>query len=204
METHMIKSTSRFIKTALLMTSFGFSTSNAFCGGTITGKIDANIPKYNGDAVVYLVGNKGHVVCEHKTIEQQSLTFFPKVTTIPAGCSVTLKNNDAILSTISSFSPAKKFNVDKLEAGSTRQITFDKPGVVHLLSKAHPEMSAWVIVTKNQYAAVTEHDGKFTIPNVPAGTYEISVWSEKFKHQGKTTVTVAESKTVPVILKVAI
>ena len=52
----MINTTPRFIKTALLMASFGFITSNAFCNGTITGTIDTNMPKYKGDAVVYLVG----------------------------------------------------------------------------------------------------------------------------------------------------
>jgi len=58
-------------------------------------------------------------------------------------------------------------------------------------------------VTENQYAAVTEHDGKFTIKNVPAGTYEISAWSEKLKPQGKTMVTVADGQTANVALKLA-
>ena len=200
----MIKSTPRFIRTALLMASFGFITTNAFCNGTITGTIDTNMPKYKGDAVVYLSGVKGPVVHEHKTIEQQSLTFVPKVTTVPVGSTIVISNNDKLNSNVISLSPAKKFNVDKLDTGTSRALTFDKSGVVQLLSKPHAEMTGWVIVTKNQYAAVTEHDGKFTIPNVPAGTYEISAWSEKLKPQGKTVVTVAEGKTAPVVLKMAI
>jgi len=200
----MIKSTLRFIKTALMMASFGFITTNAFCNGTITGTIDTNMPKYKGDAVVYLSGVKGPVVHEHKTIEQQSLTFVPKVTTIPVGSSIVFTNNDKLNSGITSYSPAKKFNVDKLDSGVSKRLTFDKSGVVQLLSKPHAEMTGWVIVTNNQYAAVTEHDGKFTIPNVPAGTYEISAWSEKLKPQGKTIVKVSEGKTAPVVLKMAI
>ena len=200
----MIKATSTFLKTAFLISSFGFITSNAFCGGTITGTIDTNMPKYKGDAVVYLVGVKGPVVSEHKTIEQQSLTFVPKVTTIPVGSTIEFTNNDKLNSSITSFSPTKKFNVDKLDSGISKKFTFDKSGVVQLLSKPHAEMTGWVIVTKNQYAAVTEHDGKFTIPNVPAGTYEITAWSEKLKPQGKTTVIVAEGKTAPVVLKMTI
>ena len=141
---------------------------------------------------------------EHKTIEQQSLSFVPKVTTIPVGSTIVLKNNDQLNSNVTSLSPAKKFNVEKFDAGTSRKLTFNKSGVVQLLSKPHPEMTGWVIVTKNPYAAVTEHDGKFTIPNVPAGTYEISAWSEKLKPQGKTTVTVAEGKTAPVVLKMVI
>ena len=200
----MIKATSTFLKTAFLISSFGFITSNAFCGGTITGTIDTNMPKYKGDAVVYLLGVKGPTVREHKTIEQQSLTFVPKVTTIPVGSTIVFTNNDKLNSSITSFSPTKKFNVDKLDSGISKKFTFDKSGVVQLLSKPHAEMTGWVIVTKNQYAAVTEQDGKFTIPNVPAGTYEITAWSEKLKPQGKTTVIVAEGKTAPVVLKMTI
>ena len=64
-------------------------------------------------------------------------------------------------------------------------------------------MSGWVVITENQYAAVTEHDGKFTIKNVPAGTYEISAWSEKLKPQGKTTVTVVDGQVATITLKLA-
>ena len=200
----MIKTTPRFIKTAALMAGFGFIATNAFCNGTITGTIDTNMPRYKGDAVVYLVGVKGPAVHEHKTIEQQGLTFTPKVTTIPVGSTIEFTNNDKLNASVTSFSPAKKFNVDKLDSGTSRKLTFEKSGVVQLLSKPHAEMTGWVIVTNNQYATVTEHDGKFTIPNVPAGTYEISAWSEKLKPQGKTTVTVAKGKTAPVVLKMAI
>ncbi len=91
-----------------------------------------------------------------------------------------------------------------MDSGISKKLTFDKSGVVQVLSKPHAEMTGWVIVTNNQYAAVTEHDGKFTIPNVPAGTYEISAWSEKLKPQGKTIVKVSEGKTAPVVLKMAI
>ncbi len=200
----MIKSTTRFIKTAVLMAGLGFITTNALCNGTITGTIDTNMPKYKGDAVVYLVGVNGPAVCENKTIEQQSLTFSPKVTTVQAGCPIVFTNNDKLNSSVTSFSPAKKFNVEKLDSGTSRKLTFEKSGVVQLLSKPHAEMTGFVVVTNNKYAAVTEHDGKFTIPNVPAGTYEIGVWSEKLKAEGKTTVTVAEGETAPVVLKMAI
>jgi hypothetical protein len=50
---------------------------------------------------------------------------------------------------------------------------------------------------------VTGVDGKFTIKNVPAGTYEITAWSEKLKPQGKTMVTVAEGQVASVALKMA-
>ena len=68
----MLKCKSSLLKTAFLMTSFGFIASNAFCGGTITGTVDASIPKYKADAVVYLLGVKGPVTPQHTSVDQKS------------------------------------------------------------------------------------------------------------------------------------
>jgi len=199
----MFKCKSKFMKTALFMTTFGFISANAFCAGTVTGKVDASIPKYAGDAVVYLVGVKGAVVPGHAVVDQKSLVFVPHVTTVPVGSTVDFKNNDKVNHNIFSASPAKKFNLGTYNPGMSKPVTFDKAGVVNLLCNVHSEMSGWVIVTENQYAAVTDHDGHFTIKNVPAGTYEITGWSEKLKPQGKTTVTVTDGGTATVDLKMA-
>lgn len=198
----MRKRTIRFIRTAVLMTSFGFITSNAFCGvGRITGTIDTDLPKYKGDAVVFLKHVKGPVVPQQISVDQRNFTFIPKVTAVPVGSTVVFTNNDKIYHNINSRSAAKKFSLDTYDPGAPKPITFDRIGAVQLLCNVHPEMSGWVIVTDNQYAAVTEHDGKFSIANVPAGKYEIAFWSEKLKLKNRQTVTVADGETTPVVLK---
>ncbi len=202
MEQKMVTCKTKFLKTALLMTSFGFIASNAFCGGTITGTVDASIPKYKGDAVVYLLGVKGPVTPQHASVDQKSLVFVPHVTAVPVGSTVDFKNNDKVNHNIFSASAAKKFNLGTYNPGMSKPVTFDKPGAINLLCNVHSEMSAWVVVTENQYAAVSEHDGKFTINNVPAGTYKITAWSEKLKAQ-ETSVTVADGKTATVAIKLA-
>ena len=196
----MLRSKSTSIKTLLLIALFGLITPNAFCGGTSTGKIITDLLKYNEGAVVYLVGVKDPVKPQLKSIDQENLTFVPKVTTISVGSSILFTNHDKIYHNIHSTSAAKQFNLDTYDAQS-KSVTFDKAGAVHVLCNVHPEMTAWVIVTDNQYAALSEHDGRFTIADVPAGTYEIAVWSEKLKQNGRTTVTVADGKTASVDIK---
>jgi len=199
----MVTTASRFIKTAMLFTGIGFTSSNALCGGTISGTIDTDLPKYKGDTVIYLVTVNSPVLTQHKSIDQQSLTFIPKVTTIPVGSTIDFTNNDKVYHNVNSKSEPKTFSLDVYDPGVQSAVTFNKPGVVHLLCKVHPEMSGWIVITKNSYAAVTEHDGRFTISNVPAGKYEIASWNEKLKQQGKATVTVTEGDTVPVVIKLA-
>jgi len=76
----------------------------------------------------------------------------------------------------------------------------DKIGAVQLLCNVHPEMSGWFIVTENLYALVTEHDGKFSLTNVPAASYEIAFWSEKLKRQEMKSFTVTDGETTAVVL----
>ena len=197
----MLKCKSKFMKTALLMASFGFISANAFCAGTVTGKVDTNTPKYAADVVVYLVGVKGPVVPQHAVVDQKSLVFVPHVTAVPVGSTVDFKNSDKVNHNIFSASAAKKFNLGTYNPGMSKVMLFDKPGAINLLCNVHSEMSGWIVVTENQYAAVTEHDGKFTINHVPAGTYEITAWGEKLKPQGKTIVTVVDGQTASVALK---
>jgi hypothetical protein len=57
----------------------------------------------------------------------------------------------------------------------------------------HPWMHGWHVVVKGPYA-VTDSSGKFTIENVPPGTYTLKAW-----HEPDTTetakVTVAAGQT---------
>ena len=199
----MLKIKSKSLKTALLMTCFGLMSSNAFCGGTVTGTVDASIAKYKKDAVVYLKGVKGPVTPQKGTVDQKNLVFIPHVLAVPVGSTVAFVNNDKVNHNIFSADACKKFNLGTYNPGMSKSVVFDKACVVNLLCNVHSEMSGYVVVTDNSYFDVTGADGKFTIKNVPAGTYEITAWSEKLKPQGKTMVTVAEGKTADVAIKLA-
>jgi len=203
MESEMMTIKSKSLKTALLMTCFGFISSNAFCGGTVTGSVDASVAKYKKDAVVYLKGVKGPAPPQKGEVDQKSLVFIPHVLAVPVGSTVEFKNSDKVNHNIFSADACKKFNLGTYNPGMTKSVVFDKACVVNLLCNVHSEMSGYVVVTENPYFSVTGADGKFTIKNVPAGTYEITAWSEKLKPQGKTMVTVAEGGTATATVKLA-
>jgi plastocyanin len=197
----MFKRTTMFIKAALLMAGFGLIASEGFCAGSISGSVISDLHRNKGDVVVYLKGVKGPVIHRNAVVEQHHLTFIPKVTAIPVGSTVTFTNHDKLYHNVFSESETKKFNLDTYEHGKQKKVTFDKTGTVSVLCKVHPEMAAWVVVTENQYSAVSDKEGTFTIPNVPAGNYEVAIWSEKSKLQTPTRVTVEDGKTARLDVK---
>jgi plastocyanin len=155
------------------------------------------------DAVVYLVGGKGTVIPKSGEVDQKNLIFIPHVLAVPVGSKVSFKNSDKVNHNIFSADVCKKFNLGTYNPGMSRDVVFDKPCVVNLLCNVHSEMSGYVVAVNSNYYDVTGADGKFSIGNVPAGTYEVVAWSEKLKPQGKTMVTVADGQTATVAVKMA-
>ena len=58
----------------------------------------------------------------------------------------------------------------------------------------HPWMGAWLVGLDHPFCAVTDDSGSFSIPNLPAGTYEIEIWHESGGTQTQS-ITVAEGAT---------
>ena len=56
----------------------------------------------------------------------------------------------------------------------------------------HPWMSAYVGAFTHPFFSVTKADGKYTIPDLEPGTYEITAWHERLGTQ-TASVTVAAS-----------
>lgn len=172
--------------------------------GIITGTIEARGVRNARDVVVYLekVDGKFELAKEKPVIDQKNLIFVPHMLPVLVGTTVEFPNSDNVRHNVFSPSKPKKFNLGTYAAGVTREITFDKPGIVALLCNVHAEMSAYIVVLENPYYALTDTSGVFTINNVPPGSYTIKTWHEKLKKK-EQEVTVATGETVKVEFKLS-
>jgi len=78
--------------------------------------------------------------------------------------------------TILAAAQLKRFDLGLYPIGSVKQVLFDKPGISRLFCNIHPQMGAFVIAVDSPWFAVSDTSGRFTLPDVPVGTYTSHAW----------------------------
>ena len=101
----------------------------------------------------------------------------------------------------------KRFDLGLYEAGSTRSVRFDRPGISYIFCNIHSQMSAIVIALDTPYYAVSNRSGTIAIPTVPPGRYILQVWREgsspKVLNALRREVVVGEGDTALGALSIA-
>jgi len=130
-------------------------------------------------------------------IAQINKSFNPHIIVIQVGTPVQFPNKDPFLHNVFSLFDGKRFDLGFYEAGSSKAVHFDRPGVSFLFCNIHPEMSGAVVAVDTPYFGMSDRNGRVTIQNVPDGRYQLNVWNERslpedLKTAGRT-VTISDA-----------
>ena len=133
------------------------------------------------NAVVILTGVKGQHSAE-PLVMNEKCRFGPRVQLIAPKANVKTTSKDPVLHTTNAQLENGRtlFNVALPIPGITITKAITPGGNVRLSCNTHPWMRGWMIAT-SEAAAISGADGRFTIDNVPPGTYELRVWHEALK-----------------------
>jgi plastocyanin len=115
---------------------------------------------------------------DHLSLVQKNKTFQPHLLVVPVGAVVDFPNHDPFFHNVFSLFEGKRFDLGLYEAGTTREVHFNRPGVSYIFCNIHPEMSAVVIAIATPYYAISDTLGQIVIPNVSVGRYQMHVWHE--------------------------
>ena len=162
-------------------------------GGTVTGTVIAFPQKYAAETVVYLSDAPPPKAPRRHRLQQKGMTFLPHVLAISVRDSVTFLNDDGVDHNVFS-SEAEAYNLGVFSKGESREHVFAKAGVYTQQCSMHPEMLAYIFVGNTAYSAVVDRDGRFSIPDVPPGTWKIAIWNPRLR-AAEQTVTVARGAT---------
>jgi plastocyanin len=141
-------------------------------------------PQQSGNVVVWLTPEAGAAkptvfqTGQSPRLVQRAKSFAPHVLVVPVGSVVGFPNRDPFFHNVFSLFEGKRFDLGLYEAGSTRDVHFDKPGVSYIFCNIHPEMSAVVIAIDTPYYGISDPRGQIVIPDVPSGKYTLRVWYE--------------------------
>jgi len=110
---------------------------------------------------------------------QKNKSFEPHLLVVPVGSVVEFPNHDPFFHNVFSLFEGKRFDLGLYEAGSTRIVHFDRPGVSYIFCNIHPEMSAVIVTVNTPWYAISSPLGQLSIANVPHGRYLMHIWSEQ-------------------------
>jgi hypothetical protein len=132
-------------------------------------------------------------------INQVGCIYTPRVVGVRTGQPLQIKNSDALLHNAHGYSGKDNgFNIGQPVAGQVNNVKVTKEEVMlHVQCDIHKWMNAYVGVVTNPYFAVTGAAGTFQIDKVPAGTYSIEVWQERYGALSKT-ITVKPGATTTI------
>jgi plastocyanin len=150
------------------------------------------------NAVVYLTditkGKAWPADAKKPEIDNKKCKFEPSIQVIRVG-GLDVVNSDPMLhNTHGYYGKRTAFNLALPNQGQRIPVELPRPGEVRIDCDAHGWMEAFIYVADNPYYAVTGADGKFTISDVPAGTYKLVAY-QPFTGPNEQTVTVAAGKS---------
>jgi plastocyanin len=179
-------------------------STNAYAPRAVTHQATPSAPEMRS-VVLYLkdVRYKAPLPVSHAQIRQEDESFSPRVVAITRGSTVEFPNFDPYFHNVFSLSGAATFDLGRYPDGQSRSRQFATPGIVKVYCHIHSQMSATIVVLDHPYFTIPDEDGRFTIPNVPAGRYTLVGWHERVGEQAShITVDGARVTTADVSLPV--
>jgi hypothetical protein len=129
-------------------------------------------------------------------IDQHQCTYLPRVQGAVEGQPISVKNSDGTMHNVHGYVSGKTIFNTAQPMGAPpldKSIKSEGDGVVKLKCDVHPWMTGYVVFSKHPFFATSGADGKFSIRDVPAGTYEAEAWHEKLGTK-KGSVTIEPGK----------
>ena len=129
-------------------------------------------------------------------INQNGCQYDPHVVGVMVGQPLKILNPDGTLHNVHALCKVNsEFNLAMPKFRTETVKTFEKEEFMFPIKcDVHPWMGAWVAVMAHPYFSTTKTDGKFSITDLPAGTYTIEAWHEKLGTQ-TTDVTIGADET---------
>ena len=115
-------------------------------------------------------------------IAEKHCTFVPHVLSITVGSKLLLHNQDPVLNTFHAVDLASGrtlFNIGLPNQDQKVVRRIRQEGLIKMLCDVHPWEVAYLIALSHPYHTVSDHNGAWSLDQVPPGVYTLAYWHEK-------------------------
>ncbi|MGD8495904.1 MAG: carboxypeptidase regulatory-like domain-containing protein [Gemmatimonadales bacterium] len=138
-------------------------------------------------------------------LDQKDCYFEPYIQIVPRNSELQILNSDPILHNVHGYELSEGagprrtlFNLAQPEKGTVvRPVRPRRSGLVGIECDAHDFMLGWMFAAENPYAVVVDDAGRFTLPDLPPGTYTVGAW-HPFLGMQRKDVTVTTGQTTDI------
>lgn len=144
---------------------------------------------------------------EPAVLNQKDCRFLPQALVFRAGQPLLMTNSDSVGHNVRTTAITKSINETVAPNNTTGVAITYKKGEkqpVQTRCDIHAWMLAWHLPLDHPYAAVTDAEGRFEIPNLPPGDWEFTVWhgrakdiQRSFKFKATAGQTLSQDFSVP-------
>ena len=179
------------------------TTDQAVCGNEVEDRATVVDPSGRvANAVIIVTGAPWGNVAPEPVLTNSGCYFVPRVQVAKTRTEVEVRSDDDTLHTTHAYDDRQRtlFNIAIPVPGLVVKRPLRRPGPVRLECDSHRWMRGWVYVT-DDVAAVSGADGRFELSGIPPGTYELTVWHERYEGRSQQ-VTVTAGGTADVSVSV--
>jgi len=145
------------------------------------------------------------VLTNTPVLDQTNAGFYPYMLGVMTNQTFLIRNSEPYMDTVIATPKANpEFNIGQPLTGMVARHKFEQPEVlIRIKCGIHPWEFAYIGVVEHPFFAVTDDDGRFSLPKgLPAGTYLLEAVHPKAGRQTQTvTVADAETKTVEFVFE---
>lgn len=150
-----------------------------------------------------LAEKKYEVKSGEVVIDQKGCQYIPHVVAVQVGQGLKILNSDGKTHNIMHNVNGKPkqnniFNLSMTKSKVEINRVFKKAEAqpFPLMCNVHPWMKAWVGVFEHPFFSVTDEEGRFSIEDLPKGSYEIEIWHEKLESVIKKVEVTSEDQVI--------
>jgi plastocyanin len=132
-------------------------------------------------------------------LDNRDCEFHPHSIVLRAGDTLEMRNSDKTLHTVHLYGPSEE-NVSLPFQGTSVSRRLTAAGIYQVKCDVHGWMQAFLRVDAHRFHSVTDSQGAFQIPGIPAGSYTLEAWHERLGFH-RSPVEIRAGKTTSVELE---